>query len=331
MKSNQPLVSIIIPAYNEAKHIARAIKSAQHQDMHDIEIIVVDDGSTDKTPNIVSKLAQKDSRIKLYSLDCNQGTFNARLHGINNAVGKYISFLDADDTIDTDTISSLVAVAQETDADIVEMGYKVNCIFHKINVYAPNRSLEIHKFSDILINKKISPSMCSKIYRRGLITSCNLVPYRCSYGEDFIFNIQLMNYVNKFAVLEEQKYNYNLGNTGFDCLLRWNDIKILYQLISSLSQIKENPQYANIITKNLYDDLIGNIALQLFNPFKSIQSIKKWLTTEINSIFWHDISKRLSPQINLNDINMLISHGKQRLKAERKNYFIYLITSIFKQ
>ena len=93
----------------------------------------------------------------------------------------------------------------------------------------------------------------------------------------------------------------------------------------------ENPQYANIITKNLYDDLIGNIALQLFNPFKSIQSIKKWLTTEINSIFWHDISKRLSPQINLNDINMLISHGKQRLKAERKNYFIYLITSIFKQ
>ena len=299
--------------------------------MHNIEIIVVDDGSTDKTPNIVSKLAQKDSRIKLYQFDLNQGTFNARLHGINKTFGKYISFLDADDTIDHDTISSLVAVAQKTNADIVEMGYKVNCIFHKINVYAPKRSLEPHKFSDILINKKISPSMCSKIYRRELIISCNFVPYQCSYGEDFIFNIQLMNHVNKFVVLEEQKYNYNLGNVSFDCLLRWNEIKALYQLISSLPQIEENPQYDNVITKNLYDDLIENIALQLFNPFKSIKRIKKWLTTEINSVFWHEISKRFPQKANLTDINTLISCGKQRLKKERKNYFIYLIISIFKQ
>lgn len=331
MKINKPLVSIIIPAYNEARHIARAIKSAQQQDMHDIEIIVVDDGSTDKTPNIVTKLAQKDSRIKLYQFNLNQGTFNARLYGINNALGKYISFLDADDTIDHDTISSLVAVAQKSNADIVEMGYKANCVFHKINVYAPKRSLEQHKFSDILINKKISPSMCSKIYRRELITSCNLVPYRCSYGEDFIFNIQLMNHVNKFAVLEEQKYNYNLGDTGFDRLKRWNNVKTLYQLISSLPQINENPQYANIITKNLYDDLIENIALQLFNPFKSTQGIKKWLATEITSTFWHEISKRFPQKANITDINTLISCGKQRLKEERKNYLIYLIISIFKQ
>lgn len=90
-------VSVIIPAHNATPYITEAIASAQNQTLTEIEILVVDDASTDETAALVSKIAKVDERVKLISLSSNQGVAVARNTGVSHACGEYVAFLDADD------------------------------------------------------------------------------------------------------------------------------------------------------------------------------------------------------------------------------------------
>ena len=93
-----PLVSVIIPTYNRADFIEKAIQSVLNQTYSNFEIIVVDDGSTDSSAQIIQKLAEKDHRIRYYKLEVNSGVSIARNTGISLVRGKYIAFLDSDDS-----------------------------------------------------------------------------------------------------------------------------------------------------------------------------------------------------------------------------------------
>ncbi len=110
MKS--PLVSVIIPAYNAEKYIERTIHSALLQDYENLEIIVIDDGSTDNTADVVKKLAEKDRRLK-YVHQQNGGVSSARNHGYKFSKGEYLAFLDADDIWLPDNVSKKLAHLQD--------------------------------------------------------------------------------------------------------------------------------------------------------------------------------------------------------------------------
>ena len=92
------MISIIVPVYNNESYIGKCIESIINQSYSEIEIIIVNDGSTDDTERIVKEYRQKDERIKLYTID-NAGVSNARNFGISKAVGEYIGFVDSDDYI----------------------------------------------------------------------------------------------------------------------------------------------------------------------------------------------------------------------------------------
>src|SRR5262245_38190413 len=94
---NRPLISVVIPVYNRARIIARALKSVQEQTHQNWEAIVVDDGSTDDTVEIVTDLAQLDNRIRVIRQDKNRGAQAARNVGIRAARGEWVAFLDSDD------------------------------------------------------------------------------------------------------------------------------------------------------------------------------------------------------------------------------------------
>ena len=94
MKYNEIKVSVVIPVYNTAKYVRQAVESVMYQSLKELEIIVVDDGSTDKSLSIVEKLGDTDKRIQIYT-QANQGQSIARNRGISHAHGEYIYFMDA--------------------------------------------------------------------------------------------------------------------------------------------------------------------------------------------------------------------------------------------
>ena len=112
------VVSVIIPCYNGEKNLKQCINSVRNQTLADIEIICIDDGSTDTTVDILRDLQKEDSRIILLRQK-NAGAGAARNVGLDHATGKYLSFLDADDFFEPDMLEKSVAAAEEYEADFI--------------------------------------------------------------------------------------------------------------------------------------------------------------------------------------------------------------------
>lgn len=112
-------VSVVIPAYNAAEYIESAVASAMAQSLADIEIIVVDDHSTDDTRERVAAVAAADRRVSLLALPCNGGPSAARNAGLSAARGKWVALLDADDSYEPDRLATLIALAEVHGADLV--------------------------------------------------------------------------------------------------------------------------------------------------------------------------------------------------------------------
>lgn len=115
-------VSIIVPVYNTEPYLRRCLESIRNQTLQDIEIICVDDGSTDKSPEILDAYAQEDSRIRVLH-KANEGLVAARKTGIQAATGMYAGYVDSDDWIDSDMYECLYQTASGTNADLVTCGY----------------------------------------------------------------------------------------------------------------------------------------------------------------------------------------------------------------
>lgn len=113
-----PIVSIIVPVYNTEQYVAEALESLLNQTYKDIEIICINDGSTDNSLKIIEDFAKKDNRIKVFSQE-NKGLPATKNVGISLANGKYLNFVDSDDTISSNTIETSVKIAEETNCDIV--------------------------------------------------------------------------------------------------------------------------------------------------------------------------------------------------------------------
>ena len=112
------VVSIIIPVYNVEKYLEKCINSVLEQTFKDIKIILVDDGSTDKSPDICDKYSKKDERVCVIHKK-NQGVSEARNTGINNANGKYVIFIDSDDCIDKDLVDKYIQLMERKKADFL--------------------------------------------------------------------------------------------------------------------------------------------------------------------------------------------------------------------
>jgi glycosyltransferase involved in cell wall biosynthesis len=122
MSISRPLVSIVIPAYNAEKYLADAVRSAQTQDYEHLEVIIVDDGSTDSTPELAKGFAAADARVRVVS-QSNGGLSSARNTGLRHARGDFVSFLDSDDTLHPLKVSRQLGALQSTDAGLAFSDY----------------------------------------------------------------------------------------------------------------------------------------------------------------------------------------------------------------
>jgi len=125
MPNSTPLVSVIMPAFNSEEYIREAVSSVQAQSISDWELIVIDDGSQDRTRQIVEELAQQDPRIRLVTNEQNMGAGGTRNRGLDMSCGDYVALLDSDDYWQSQMLEKMLACAQETKADIIYCSYEI--------------------------------------------------------------------------------------------------------------------------------------------------------------------------------------------------------------
>ncbi|BCG60550.1 glycosyltransferase family 2 protein [Paenibacillus sp. URB8-2] len=190
--------SIIVPCFNLENIINITIESVLSQSFEDFELIVIDDGSTDKTLEVVKKYKQKDKRIKIISKE-NGGVSSARNNGISSSLGEYILFLDGDDKITSDLLKNADEILKDKDIDMYSFGYIHVCDNHIIKKYQTLKFDEglfsNQQFLKLFLTKKISQCMCSFIIKKNIIKNNALYfDENTKYTEDQEFQIKCINH-----------------------------------------------------------------------------------------------------------------------------------------
>lgn len=203
-------ISIIVPAYNAEKYLEKCLNSLVNQTKNNIEIIVINDGSTDDTEKIILNFKEKYPQMIKYIFQENSGQSVARNKGIEIAVGKYIAFVDSDDYVEKCMFEVIYNKAIEKDFDVVASN--VNCIYPKKNVKISSGikfesvSLTRNEKSDLLRN--MYPVVWNKIYKKELFENKKILFEPDLWFEDVLFLYKLIPYIKSIGFVEDVLYQY---------------------------------------------------------------------------------------------------------------------------
>lgn len=232
-KTNIPLISIVIPCYNQENFIWRCLNSLINQTYKNIEIICIDDWSKDKSLNIINEYKNKDKRIVFISQK-NQWAGVARNNWIKIANWDYITFIDSDDALELDAIEEMVKCLDE-DTDIIISWIKIiNNIKNTIKLYIPQEK-------DWVWNELKFTATVFKLYRRILIVDNEIKFWACKIHEDVIFSINAFSATDKIKILSKAWYiNYQACNPNSLTVNIKNEIlqkNIISELLENLVKI----------------------------------------------------------------------------------------------
>lgn len=212
-------LSIIVPVYNGEKHLMQCLDSIINQTLKEIQIIIINDGSTDSSKEIISDYASKDARI-LFIESANEGVSAARNKGIEKATGKYVGFVDADDYIDETMYQQLFDIAEEKDASMVICNAMVvtNKVESEKRLQLKNDCILVSDKSSLVLDFlsfKYDSANWNKIYALQLIIDHHLrFDKNLAIWEDLLFNLQFIAYVNKMVTLSESLYYYRIHDAS---------------------------------------------------------------------------------------------------------------------
>lgn len=214
----EPLVSVIVPCFNSADTVIRCFNSILNQNYKKIEIIAVDDGSTDNTPDLLKSLCKANNNI-IY-LHCDHGgVSNARNAALKAASGEYIQFVDSDDCITANCTERLVETAVNKKADLVISDfYQSNMMTGEDDMYHHNLKRGSYEKKSFINELAKEPGahyfgvLWNKFYKKELITKGNLTfPLQLSLGEDFVFNTSYYALCERIDVIDDKLYIYSYG------------------------------------------------------------------------------------------------------------------------
>lgn len=255
-------ISVIIPVYNREKYIGKCLDSVLDQSYSCIEIICVDDGSTDSSLTVCRAYSKKDNRIKVIPLAQNGGVSNARNTGIRNSSGKWIVFVDSDDHIEKEMLSDMIDVANMSSADIVLSDLEM----YSGNQYQDMRiSLEPDRlYNKEEIQKDILPrftyegsdnlglfAFSTKLYKKRIITENNIqFDTSIAYEEDKLFVIEVLANCESLFYIPKAYYKYDTSSGGLYSSFnpkawKWyvNSYQRINQLIDRYQIMNTNSSY----------------------------------------------------------------------------------------
>lgn len=201
-------ISVIVPIYNVEKYLAKCIESIIHQTYSELEIILVNDGSTDRCGKICDEYKEKDSRIQVIHKK-NGGLSDARNVGIEIASGDYVVCIDSDDYVDLDMFEYCLTELESIDADIVVCGTKIDFEDGATKIKC-NKNKEVLSTKEALIKlnsfSSFDMSVCNKIFKKEIVNGI-LFPVG-KKSEDYFVMFQYFNRANRILILPEAKYHY---------------------------------------------------------------------------------------------------------------------------
>lgn len=211
--NDKPLVSFIIPVYNTAKFVGRAIDSVLAQSYTNIEVVLIDDGSMDGSEDICDNYAKRDSRFKVIHQN-NSGVSVARNMGIENASGKYIQFVDSDDEIKKEMTETLVNTMEREKCDIAICGYSNKGRLTK-EICSETRLYNRTEFLvTSYVNEKISPLVwgtCNMLFKHSVLLNKKIrFDSTFAMGEDGLFTLAYLLQIEKIFVINRILYDYYL-------------------------------------------------------------------------------------------------------------------------
>jgi glycosyltransferase involved in cell wall biosynthesis len=208
------MISIIIPIYNAEKYLSECLDSVLSQTYKDFEIILINDGSKDNSESICKDFQKRNSRIK-YIFQENSGASKARKKGVQNVNGEWIMFVDADDTIEQNTLQILIENSQNADIIVAEIDVR-----WKNTIYG---EMTADIYTSLLLKRKLNPGPVAKLFRRNLFSEYIFdIPKKIVVGEDFIMNVRIAQNASRIKIIKDCIYHYRQLNESISHKNRWN-------------------------------------------------------------------------------------------------------------
>lgn len=327
-ENNNCIISIVVPIYKVEKYLEKCIDSIINQDYKNLEIILVDDGSPDRCPQICDEYAQKDSRIKVIHKE-NGGLSDARNAGIKVATGEYIAFIDSDDYITENYISTLMYTIKKYDADISACNYiklyedsGIEKVEPKINEDLVMTNIEAMKDLFTLPNNSDVVTW-NKLYKTSLFTQNNIEFPKGKLHEDNFTTYKLYYYSNKVVFTNVPCYYY---------LQRKDSImgkKFNIKRLDILLALKETEEFVKENNIDLNQEVKFNELLRLLTVLNSMvdtKCIDKKVFEDIRTMIKKD------KEVYLKNPYLGVKHkvAVKSLISSRKLYIIIRKLFVFK-
>ena len=310
-------VSVIIPIYNSEKYLKECLDSLVNQTIDSLEVLIIDDGSTDNSSLIAKEYCYKNTNFRYYRQD-NQGVSVARNLGISKSNGEYIAFLDSDDYVYEYTYEELYKLAKNEDADTV---------VGDIRCFNEHRSWKL-SYMKAIFNKKLptvrhirknhelhlTPSASNKLYKRELIVENNICfDSEISIGEDLLFTQKSLLLSNKTCIYNDVVLNYRV-NDKEETLSKKSSIKFFEQLL--ILQNKLNKLYGDLG----FENEISSIEARQIKFFVDSIFIKGKFLNEEDIMELLNIGNKFIETINNDDIiNSLKIRDKLAIQMLKNN------------
>ncbi len=342
MLVEKPLVSVIIPVYKTEKYLESSVESVVSQTYDNIEIILVDDGSPDNSPYICDKLAETYKNVQVVH-KVNGGLSDARNQGMGKATGKYVFFLDSDDTIENDTIFSMVEIAENENADVVipdryykcfegKEGRELCYLFSRTNSYTNN---PIKFATDVIIAQGCAWRATSVLYNNSIIKNNNCLFPLGYISEDVVFNLLFFSYAQKCSFIKKPTLNYLKRKGSITTSFNRNFFEnILYIDSQAEAFMKRNAILTDDNQLKLNALLSKNFIVYLFKIYSKNGLTKAEKEALANVIFKNKRviestkTKMIKPYFNKKLLGFLVVIIHNLLRFKCKNLAVLLIKTI---
>lgn len=321
-------VSIIVPVYNTEKYLSECLDSLVGQTYKDIEILVIDDGSTDSSLDIAKKYAERDNRIKILQ-SSHQGANRARGLGVKKSTGDYCMFIDSDDWIELNAVEKILTVLKAHDCDIVKFNGQIEpggILKNEHKLSKRYQIMPIYEARKLLLETNTLNNLCFQIYRKTLFKDMKSFSKKISNCEDFLVNLELYDKAQKIIFVKDILYHYrqNVESTTKKATFLQKKTNLQDMLVAFNGAEFYGSRWnmeKNSVLRNFYLRALDMFRSTLFSARLSRQEFIK-LSSQV---FSDEFFKNLRLKISNKALNQLLRNKSliYRLKHSREVKLIY--------
>lgn len=303
---NKPKVSVIIPVYNTEAYVEEAVRSIMYQTLKDIEIIIIDDGSTDNSLPVIKKLALEDDRVKFH-VQTNQGLSQTRNYGIKIASGEYIHFMDSDDILAPETFEKCYRACIEKNLDFIffdadsfseENSTGLLFDYHRTDLFEESKTYTgIDMLDKMLDTCRYKASACLNLIKKDFIKEFNLSFYPGVLHEDELFTAQLYFYAQHVSCIQKAFYKRRVRKDSIMTrAFKYRNIEGYLTVAKELSRISAKNRTLRKVT--------GKLIAYILNP--AIYNSGKLPLKERIKVFIHCIRYNYVRSLRFKNILVLL-------------------------